>query len=99
VGVPLGARADGESSSAIPEPASKERGPAESVEAADSVQRVQLAVDTLEPDDRAVVVLRDFEGLSYDEIAEAVSSTRAAVKSRLHRARLELATKLKDLLK
>lgn len=39
---------------------------------------------------REVFVLRDLEGLSYEEIAEITGSSVAAIKSRLHRARLSL---------
>ena len=42
----------------------------------------------LAPDLRAVVVLRDIEGLSTEEAAEALDVTIPALKSRLHRARV-----------
>ena len=42
--------------------------------------------------DRAAVVLHYWHGLSYAEVAETLSLTTSAVKSRLHRARRELAT-------
>lgn len=80
-----------------PEPASNDPGPAEAAETADSAERVRRAIDSLDPANRAVVVLREMEGLSYDEIADVTGFTRGAVKSRLHRARLELAGELKDL--
>ena len=95
----IGSRSDDDDNTAVLDPPSREAGPMEAAEKADSSIQVQRAVDSLGDEDRAVVVLRDFEGLSYDEIAETVGSTRAAVKSRLHRARMELAKKLKDLLK
>lgn len=60
-------------------------------------QRIQEGLAELDGNDRDVIVLRDIEGLDYDAIAEVLKITRAAVKSRLHRARLELAKKLKDL--
>lgn len=60
-------------------------------------QRIQEGLAELDANDRDVIVLRDIEGLDYDAIAEVLKITRAAVKSRLHRARLELAKKLKDL--
>jgi RNA polymerase sigma-70 factor (ECF subfamily) len=82
----------------VAEPASQDPGPADLAEQRDSVARVERAIEELEPGHRAVVVLRDVEGLSYGEIAEVTGSTRAAVKSRLHRARGELARKLEDLL-
>src|SRR6266852_4962582 len=52
------------------------------------------AIDELQPDFRVVFVLRDVEGLSTEETAEAVGISEAAVKSRLLRARLKLRQKL-----
>jgi RNA polymerase sigma-70 factor (ECF subfamily) len=51
-------------------------------------------IDELSPDFRVVFVLRDVEGLSTEETAEAVGISEAAVKSRLLRARLKLRQKL-----
>lgn len=51
---------------------------------------VRRCVQALPPDYRTVVVLRDMEGLSYQEIAEITSCTLEAVKSRLFRARMAL---------
>lgn len=48
------------------------------------------AIDSLPEQYRTVLVLRDIEGLSNEEVAEAVGDTVAAVKSRLHRARMAL---------
>jgi RNA polymerase sigma-70 factor (ECF subfamily) len=55
---------------------------------------LKQALDLLRPLDRSVVVLSDMEGLSDKEIAAAVGITVAAVKTRLHRARLFLRGKL-----
>ena len=52
------------------------------------------AIDALPAQYRAVLVLRDVEGLSNEEVAEAVGDSVAAVKSRLHRARLVLREEL-----
>jgi RNA polymerase sigma-70 factor (ECF subfamily) len=46
-----------------------------------------------------VVVLRDLEGLSYDEIANALGLELGTVRSRLHRARLDLKDKLERYLR
>ena len=54
------------------------------------VQLVRQAIEALPPDYRAVVVLRDLEGLSNEEVAEVVGISLLAVKARLHRARLAL---------
>lgn len=52
------------------------------------------AIDALPELHRAVFLLRDVEGLSYEEIAQALDTTVSAVKSRLHRARLALREEL-----
>lgn len=57
---------------------------------------VRAAVLRLPPTQRAPLVLREFEGLRYDEIAAMLEISVPAVKSRLHRARLELATMLRE---
>lgn len=57
-------------------------------------EQLKLALDLLRPLDRSVVVLSDMEALSDKEIATAVGITVAAVKTRLHRARLFLRGKL-----
>jgi RNA polymerase sigma-70 factor (ECF subfamily) len=51
-------------------------------------------IDELTPDFRLVFLLRDVEGLSTEETAEAVGISEAAVKSRLLRGRLKLRQKL-----
>lgn len=51
---------------------------------------IEQAAANLGSEYREVFVLKDLEGLSYEEIAELTGSTVAAVKSRLHRARLSL---------
>jgi len=51
---------------------------------------VRTAIDRLPDDHRAVVLLRDVEGLTNEEAAEALGESVAAVKSRLHRARMAL---------
>jgi RNA polymerase sigma-70 factor, ECF subfamily len=52
------------------------------------------AIAELPEERRMVVVLRDLEGLSYDEIAAALGLEPGTVRSRLHRARLDLKEKL-----
>jgi RNA polymerase sigma-70 factor (ECF subfamily) len=51
---------------------------------------IETATSKLPVDYRTVFLLKDVEGLSYEEIAEATESSVPAVKSRLHRARLAL---------
>ncbi len=55
---------------------------------------LQRAVDELPEDYRSVVVLRDLEDLSNEEVSKVLKLSVAAVKSRLHRGRLVLRDKL-----
>ena len=55
---------------------------------------VMEVVRTLSPEHRDVIMLRELEGLSYDEMATALKVPRGTVESRLHRARAELRKKL-----
>ncbi len=66
------------------------RTPEVALEARNEAEGVQKILSTLSVKDRAVVVLRYWYDYSYDEIAETLSLTNGAVKSRLHRARREL---------
>ena len=52
--------------------------------------QVQAALLQLTPEYRAVVVLRHFAGLSYDEMADALGVPAKTVKSRLYSARQRL---------
>ena len=52
--------------------------------------RVWAALDALPFDQRAVIVLREIDGLSYEEIAESLTVAVGTVKSRLARARQQL---------
>lgn len=55
---------------------------------------LRQALDQLAPLDRDVFLLREAAGLSYDEIASTCELTPDAVRSRLHRARLQLRASL-----
>jgi len=60
-------------------------------------QHLSKALGELTPEHRAVILLREVEGLSYDEISETLQCPRGTVMSRLHYARTRLRTLLKDL--
>ncbi len=53
-------------------------------------QYIQHLIDQLKPEFKAVLVLRDIQGLNYDEIAEILNCSLGTVKSRISRARNEL---------
>ena len=64
----------------------------------DARMDLQKAMLALSPDHREVIVFREFQGLSYDEIAEVLAIPRGTVESRLFRARRELQALLRDYL-
>jgi RNA polymerase sigma-70 factor (ECF subfamily) len=59
---------------------------------------IQRAIDTLPAGQRAVVVLRDIEGLSYEEVSSITGLNLGTVKSKLSRARLELRDRLRGMI-
>lgn len=59
---------------------------------------LERAIDTLSPEQREAVVLRDRMGLSYEEVAETLGVNVVAVKSRLFRARAALKAALRPLM-
>jgi len=76
----------------LPEPLLTSPDVAEDVELADSLSMAMLLVlETLTPTERAVFVLREVFDLGYDELAEAVGKTPAAVRQIAHRARARVA--------
>jgi len=78
----------------LPEPLLTAPDVAEDVELADSVSMAMLLVlETLAPTERAVFVLREVFDLPYDEIAEAVDKSPAAVRQIAHRARMHVAAR------
>ena len=88
----LGRRKESYVGSWLPEPLLTAPDVADDVELADSVSMAMLLVmETLAPTERAVFVLRDVFALEYDEIAEAVDKTPAAVRQIAHRARAHVA--------
>ncbi len=65
----------------------------------DQVQEtVMMAIDDLPEDLRTAIVLREFEGLTYDEIAQAMDCPIGTVRSRIFRAREAIDKRLRPLL-
>jgi RNA polymerase sigma-70 factor (ECF subfamily) len=78
--------------------ASEARAPEEEVLGGELEGQIGAALDQLSPEFRAVLVLRDVEGLSYEEVAEATGANLGTVKSRLARARAQVMRWLKGYL-
>jgi RNA polymerase sigma-70 factor (ECF subfamily) len=91
--VPVGAQAQDE---AEPDTPASERRPAESLERKEREQRLRIKLSSLRPSYRGLVVLRDIEGLSYEEISQLLEMPIGSVKGRLHRARGELIELLRN---
>ena len=73
-----------------------EPGPVEEVEKEERVQELYKALKRLPPSLRMLIVLRDLQEMSYNEIAAAMDWRMGTVKSRLFRARQELAALLRS---
>ena len=70
--------------------------PDELVEGYQAERLIQEAIGELEEDQRLILILRDIENMSYDEISEVTGLALGTVKSRLHRGRMALKSKLAD---
>jgi RNA polymerase sigma-70 factor, ECF subfamily len=68
--------------------------PESSAERKEIQQRVQQALNSLDGDDAQIILLRDLQDVSYEDIAQTLDVPIGTVKSRLHRARQALRTSL-----
>jgi RNA polymerase sigma-70 factor (ECF subfamily) len=69
--------------------------PVNELEKKERMMLIQKSINSLPEEQKRLVVLRDIQGLSYDEIADISGLNLGTVKSRLARGRLELRNKLK----
>jgi RNA polymerase sigma-70 factor (ECF subfamily) len=76
---------------------SPETDPAFALERGEREAIVEAALAALGPEQRAVVVLKDFDGRRYEEISVLLDIPIGTVRSRLHRARCELRERLRSL--
>jgi RNA polymerase sigma-70 factor, ECF subfamily len=82
---------------AHPPDESAESDPSAPLERAERERIVADALNRLSPEHRAIVVLKDFDGHRYEEISVILGIPVGTVRSRLHRARCELADRLRVL--
>lgn len=76
------------------QPVGREPDPRVGVERMDAARQLGVAMAGLEPEQRAILILRDGQDLSYEHIAEVLGVGLGTVKSRLFRARTALRTAL-----
>ena len=69
---------------------SVESQPGYALEQAEQGRRIREALNRLSPEHRAVLVMKDMEGQKYETMAEVLQVPIGTIRSRLHRARLEL---------
>lgn len=77
-------------------PADASPTPDEAVIRAESADSIRAAIDSLPGDMRTVIILYALQGLGYEEVAAAMSTSVGTVKSRLNRARQKIARYLTD---
>ena len=77
---------------AVAEPADRSEAtqPGRAMEMAEDERRVHQALSRLSAEHRTVLVLKDMEGRKYEEMAEILEVPIGTIRSRLHRARLEM---------
>jgi len=68
--------------------------PSQEIEEKEDRNVIKQALDSLSPEHKAVLVLREIEGYSYEEIAQITQSSLGTVKSRMNRARQALKEKI-----
>jgi len=86
-----------ETVAAAPEPAATDGDPRDASEKTERTERFERALAALPEKHRSVLVLREVEGLSYEEIAQTINCPPGTVMSRLFNARRLLAQKLENL--
>ena len=70
--------------------------PLDAVRRAEIAQRIQEALDALPPYHRSVIIMREVEGMSYQQMADAMQVSKGTIMSRLFHARQKLQKALVD---
>lgn len=73
--------------------------PEQNLEEREELEMLHIAINQLETEDREIIILREFEGYSYEEISEMLNLPAGTVMSRLFYARKKLAEKMKRTMK
>ena len=84
--------------SRVPEPMDESEAsrPGLALERAENSERLQRALNRITPDHRVVLILKEIDGQKYEMIAEVLQVPIGTIRSRLHRARLELRDRLAE---
>jgi RNA polymerase sigma-70 factor, ECF subfamily len=80
------------------EPIDGHLGPADQLEQEERCRRIRQGLAQLSHEHRSVLILREIDGCRYETIAEILNLPIGTIRSRLHRARLELREELKSVL-
>lgn len=71
--------------------------PQQKLEASENRQLIRQALDMLSPEHKTVLILREIEGYSYEEIAQITKNSLGTIKSRMNRARQALKDKISQM--
>ncbi len=80
------------------QPVDSRPGPEQRMEEAERRRQIEQAIAALSEEHRAVLVLREIDGCCYETISEILGLPIGTVRSRLHRARLQLREQLREVL-
>ena len=72
--------------------------PEQNLEEKEKLEMLHVAINQLETEDREIIILREFEGYSYEQISEMLNLPAGTVMSRLFYARKKLAEKMKRIM-
>jgi len=72
--------------------------PEQNLEEVEEIEMLHVAINQLTTEDREIIIVREFEGYTYEEISEMLNLPTGTVMSRLFYARKKLAQKLKRIL-
>ena len=92
----MGRRRKHETASVVKsEPRAEARGPIDTAGSIDAKLDLTAMLESLSPEHREIIVLRELEQMTYEQMAAALHVPRGTIESRLHRAREELRKRFK----